>query len=130
MSYATDKKICYEILDERERQEEKWDEQNHPSLDQVLLNRKGGCTPRRMCEHYEIPEEGRAKAMCEIAHERKETTFAVIVIEELSEAISCLDDEAKMRAELIQCAAVIVNWIGAIDRRSQKRLAEHLRGGG
>lgn len=112
----SDKTILAEIEQERKRQDKKWGEQNHPSLDQVLLTRKGGCDGVRMCEEYEIPSEHRAKFLCENSFNNKEGTFAHIAVEEMSEAIAALDD-AKVREELIQLAAVCVSWIGAIDRR-------------
>lgn len=53
--------ITDEILAERKRQDVKWGEQNHPSFDQTLLGRSGGCTPQRMAKEYEIPREALAK---------------------------------------------------------------------
>jgi len=108
--------VFEEIREERKRQEEKWGEQNHPSLDQVLLNRDRGCEPERMCEEYEIPTEARAKFLCSLAEERKQQTFARIAVEELCEAVSA-ESEVRVRAEVVQLAAVCVKWIEAIDRR-------------
>lgn len=113
----------YDVLDEisyeRTRQDEKWGQQDHPDFDQVLLNREGGCSAERMCEQYGIPSESRAKFMCENAFEKKEGTFAHILVEELSEAVSCRGDAESLRKELIQVAAVAVAWIEAIDRRKK-----------
>ena len=107
--------ILEEIRIERTKQDQKWGEQNHPCLDQVLLNRKGGCTPMRMCEEYEIPSEGRAKKKCDIAFKNGTGTYAHIAIEEMSEVVSAFSIE-KRREELIQLAAVCVAWIEKIDR--------------
>jgi hypothetical protein len=113
-------KILSEILEECNNQYKKWGEQNHPILDQVLLNREGGCNPQRMCEEYEIPTENRAKFMCEESFRKGQGTFMHILIEEISEAVSCLDNTETMRKELIQCGAVIVSMIDSLDRKNKK----------
>lgn len=97
------------------KQHEKWGQQNHPSLDPVLMNRVGSCTPERMSEEYEIPTENRAKFKCENAFKYNSGTWAHIAVEELSESISEFDPE-KRKQELIQLAAVCVSWIDSIDR--------------
>lgn len=112
-----DNSILKEILQEHENQLLKWGEQNHPSVDVVLSTRKGGCSPERMCEEYEIPSETRAKFICESAARKKEITWSHIAVEELSEVISCENDISR-REELIQLAAVIYSWIDSIDRNS------------
>jgi hypothetical protein len=108
--------IYEEIKLERKKQIEKFGEQNHPCLDEVLLNREGGCTPLRMCEEYEIPSEVRAKFNCDVSFDRKQGTFAHIAVEEMSEIISQFDME-KRREEIIQLAAVCVAWVESIDRK-------------
>lgn len=109
-------KIIKSILDERERQEQKWGTQHHPSFDQTLLNREGGCTPRRMCEEYEIPSEPRAKFLCEEAFRKNQVTWAHIFIEEVSEVIgTCNQDKEVTKKELIQTAAVIFAWLEDLD---------------
>src|SRR3546814_9482999 len=62
--------VLDEVYEERKRQQLKWGEQNHHDLDQVLLNRSVGCTPKRMAEQYEIPTAKRARYMCELEHGR------------------------------------------------------------
>ncbi len=109
--------ILDEIHVEMIKQDEKWGTQSHPSVDQVLLNREGSCTPERMCEEYEIPSENRAKQMCDIHAKRGDLTWAHITIEELSEAVSAKDDTER-RKELIQLAAVVTQWINDIDNKS------------
>jgi len=110
--------IIDEILQERKRQDEKWGEQTHPCLDQTLLNRKGSCTPQRMCENYEIPSENRAKSMCETSFKNGTGTWAHIALEELSEVISEFDI-VKRREELIQLTSVCLAWIESIDRQTK-----------
>lgn len=107
--------IFEEIRKERKKQNEKWGEQNHPCLDQVLLNRPGSCSPQRMCEEYEIPTETRAKNKCDTKFKMGLGTYADIAIEEMSEVVSSFDVN-KRRQELIQLSAVCVAWIEKIDR--------------
>jgi hypothetical protein len=108
--------IFEEIKIERQKQNDKWGEQNHPCLDLVLLNRVGGCTSERMCENYEIPSENRAKTLCDKAFSVYDNgSFAHIAVEEMSEVISAFDIY-KRREELIQLTAVCVAWIEKIDR--------------
>jgi hypothetical protein len=108
--------VLREVAAERVRQDAKWGQQNHPSVDQTLARRRGGCTQERMCEEYEIPSEDRAKQKCENATANGTVTYAHIAVEEMSEAVSAKYDTAR-RVELVQLAAVVVGWIEAIDRR-------------
>lgn len=103
---------------ERLSQYEKWGEQNHPDVDQVLLNRPGGCTPGRMAEEYEIPPAPRAKALCRMAGATTGDTWAHILVEEVAESIEAatLMDKAALKAELIQVAAVAVAWVEKLMR--------------
>lgn len=111
--------ILKQVIEERKRQDEKWGEQNWPCLDQVLLNREGGCTPQRMCENYEIPSQDRAKFVTDKRAVEKSLTYADIALEEFSEVVSEFDPE-KRREELIQLTAVCVAWIEKIDRDLNK----------
>lgn len=111
--------IYEEIQKERTRQDEKWGEQNHPMLDQVLLNRASSCTAQRMCEEYEIPSEPRAKYLCNLNFNIGTGTWFHILIEEFSEAVSCLHDTEAMRKELVQTAAVVVAMIESLDRNGK-----------
>ena len=115
--------VLREVHQERVCQDSKWGVQNHPSLDQVLLGRPGGCSPERMAEEYEICSENRAKFLCEQAFQSGRGTYGHIAIEEMAEVI-CARDEQSIRAELIQLAAVCVAWVEAIDRRSANANAE------
>ena len=112
--------IHAEIAAERERQNKKWGEQNHPSADPVLVRRDGGVSEHRIAEYYEIPSERRAKWLCQEHARRGDVTWPHIAVEELSEAVSAFGDgtEERGRGELVQLAAVIVQWIACIDRRS------------
>lgn len=112
--------IINDIINERLRQDKKWGVQHWPSLNQILMNREGGCTPERMCEHYEIPSEERAKFLCENAFKTGEGTWTNIIVEELSEAVCSENDELR-RKELVQLAACVVAWIEDIDFKNKNK---------
>lgn len=112
-------KILEEVRQERIKQDKKWGEQNHPCLDQTLLNREGGCTPQRMTEEYNIPSELLAKQSCDRKADKGECTWVDIALEELSEVTSTFDIH-KRREEIIQLSAVCVAWVEKIDRDIQK----------
>lgn len=93
-----------EIADERARQDRKWGEQNHP-------DGTGGPDAEIVA--------GMLKALCQDAGlpDGAGDTWLKILAEEVGEAF----DETewpKLRAELVQVAAVVVAWIEAGDRRS------------
>lgn len=91
-----------EIRDERERQDLAWGEQNHP-------DGTGG-------EIAEIVRDA-ARDACRAAAEDGQVTWARILTEEVFEGVA-ESEPARLRAELVQTAAVCVAWIEAIDRRS------------
>lgn len=96
-----DAPVLAEVQAERERQDARWGEQNHRdgtgSLTQVL-------------------EADKAREGCQAAFARGDGTWMHVLIEEVFEAFA-EDDPSKVRAELVQAAAVAVAWIAAIDRR-------------
>jgi hypothetical protein len=63
-----------------------------------------------------VPEESGAKARCEQRFGLGIGTYGDIFIEEVAEAIGAANED-RLREELVQCAAVAVAWIEAIDRR-------------
>jgi hypothetical protein len=93
--------IEQEIRRERARQDEKWGEQNHP-------DGTGG--------HLAEQTRDAARERCQEAASRGAVDWSMILAEEVFEAIA-EEDPAKLRAELIQVAAVAVAWAEAIDRR-------------
>lgn len=117
--------VLSEVIEERGRQDTKWGEQNHPDVDQILMTRPGGCTPQRMAEEYEIPNAGRAKVHTDLRARQGQVTWAHIAVEELAEAVeaAALGDEDTVRTEVVQLAAVCVQWAQAIDRRRARREA-------
>ncbi len=113
--------VLAEVAGERVRQNAKWGPQDCPSVNSLADH----VSAETRAEWYGIPSEQVAKARCERRFLNGKGTYADIAIEEVSEAI-CAGDEAARRAELVQCAAVFVAWIEAIDRRS----GQAVRGGG
>jgi hypothetical protein len=111
----TMEKIFNEIRTEREKQEAKWGEQNHPILDPILIDRGAP----RMCWEYGIPSESLARRMVEIHAERGDLTYMHILIEEISEAASCGSNTEELRKELIQSASVLVAMIESLDRNGR-----------
>ncbi len=97
-----------DILDERYRQDQKWGEQNHPD----------GIDPR-MTLSTGIPVADLATRQRELVDQQAKdgrTNWADILLEELYEAFA-EECEICRRDELVQVAAVLVNWIEAMDRK-------------
>lgn len=99
-----DARVLGEVQAERDRQDAKWGEQNHRdgtgSLTQVM-------------------EADKAREGCQAAFGRGDGTWMHVLIEEVFEALA-EEDPVKLRAELVQVAAVAVAWVAAIDRRAGK----------
>lgn len=94
--------VLTEIAAERTRQNTKWGEQNHPD----------GTGNKSQQDRAEF-----ARRWCQSAFASGYGTWADILTEEVAEA-EAERDPAKLRAELVQAAAVTVAWIEAIDRRT------------
>lgn len=95
--------VLNEVLNERARQEEKWGEQNH--IDGTDVERFG-------------PTATGQKAQVDAAARRGTLTYLQILLEEVYEAAAEVDP-GKLRAELVQVAAVAVAWVECIDRRTK-----------
>jgi hypothetical protein len=91
----------FDVRCERERQDAKWGEQNHPDG----TGRPGA---RLMADHY--------RRVCQ-AHTPETDNWQDILSEEVYEAYA-ETNPAKLREELVQVAAVAVAWVEAIDRRA------------
>jgi hypothetical protein len=100
---GSDAGVLAEVQAERERQDEQWGEQNHPD--------GTGIAPAQT----ELADN--AKATCQQAFAEGRGDWAHILFEEVREALA-ESDPVKLRAELVQVAAVAVAWVAAIDRRS------------
>lgn len=102
--------VAIEIIQERARQHTKWGEQNHPN----------GTGPQLVWA-YSGPAAyvaETARAECQRLSAEGLVTFADILLEEVAEALA-EGDPAKLRAELIQVAAVAAQWVEAIDRAGE-----------
>lgn len=96
-------RVLLEVADERRRQVKKWGLQTHPN----------GTGP----EWTAVADT--AKALVDKSAATGESTWERILSEEILEAYSEKDPEA-LRAELVQVAAVAVQWIEDIDRKAGK----------
>ena len=96
--------ILEEVFQERKRQFEKWGEQNHPDGTGLGGSRDDADYAQAQCK--EFAEDGHC-------------TWELILREEFFEAMAETDPD-KLRCELIQLAAVTVQWIQAIDRRARR----------
>lgn len=94
--------VLTEVFDERAAQDRKWGEQNHP-------DGTGDEDSQAMAQM--------ARAGCQAAFAAQDGTWFDILREEVYEA-GAEADPKKLRAELVQVAAVCVAWIEAIDRRT------------
>jgi hypothetical protein len=110
---TTTARTALEVVDERTRQDAKWGVQNHPDLPPFEEAR---ATPNAW---FGLPTADDARDACEAAFRNKRGSYAHIFVEDVCEAIEAAPDPAKLREELIQCAAVAVAWVEAIDRRAK-----------
>jgi hypothetical protein len=91
-----------DVRREREAQDQKWGEQNHPD----------GISPLTISSAVDL-----ASAYREL-NDHANPTWQTILLEEVYEAMA-EDDPEKLRLELIQVAAVAMTWVEAIDRRKR-----------
>lgn len=110
-----------DVLKERKAQAAKWGDQSTlPSFAPEVLAFPVGSIQEALAEEYEVPTEDRAKLLCERAFGAGRGTFAHLLVEEVAEAISSHAVDAVLRAELIQVAAVAVQWVEALDKRTSE----------
>ena len=116
----TDRDIIYdEVEEERERQDEAWGEQNHPSVGSVM--EAEDCPAEWAAKMYELPTARRAQYLCDRAADKDQMTWAHIAVEEMAESIEAAA-EGRMddcKTELIQTVAVCVAWIESIERTKE-----------
>ena len=91
--------VLLQIEAERLSQDAKWGQQDHPDGTGAFK-----------------PEAEKARASCEHLFASGHPMWWPILLEEVFEALA-ETDPVKLRAELVQVAAVTVAWIEAIDRR-------------
>lgn len=95
-------RVLEDVRNERRLQDVQWGDQNHPDGTGRLGDKQSADAARESCDV--LAESGRV-------------TWRDILAEEFREALAESEPD-KLRAELVQVAAVAVNWIEAIDRRS------------
>lgn len=114
-------KALEDIRAERQRQEAKFPDQHLPDIvlpDHVRLM-VGAERADRAAELHNLPTEGEAKAAYELQVHEGCASWLDVLIEEVAETVQpAVDgDLEKLRAELVQVAAVAVRQIEDIDRR-------------
>jgi hypothetical protein len=100
--------VLAEVAEERARQDAKWGEQNHPD---------GTGAAHTLRDVAELDQDF-AKRRCDQAFQQGRGSWEHILYEEFCEAMA-EDDPVRLRAELLQLAAVAVHWIEAIDARGE-----------
>lgn len=105
--------VLTEVLNERVRQHRKWGRRDHPDGTGPGLNL--GVLPMGAFGLRADRLEAWARLRCQQAERDGGDTYERILTEEWAEAIAA-DDPAKLRAELVQVAAVAVAWVEKLDR--------------
>lgn len=114
--------VLAEVRAERERQDAKWGEQNHPTI----AEGPDGEVP--FWVHMDLHTADAARSDCQRRHAKGRGSYFDILREEVCEAHDAAieaaergdGDESATRAELIQVVAVGVAMIEAIDRRAKR----------
>ena len=96
-------RVLYDVADERQRQRQRWGLQTLPD--------GTGSEP------WDETERDAARQRCDRATLAGTLTWRHVLEEEVSEALAETDREL-LRAELVQVAAVAVQWVEALDRRT------------
>ena len=110
--------VLNEVSAERRRQNVKWGEQNHPNgtgPETYALGEMDCMTYMELGEAGSVELAAVATLATDKNARRGTVTWKDILLEEIFEALA-EDDPAKLRTELIQCAAVATQWVEAIDR--------------
>lgn len=107
--------ILDEIRAERARQDGTWGEQNHPDM---AGDATAQCDAREMFEGWAGNYREINNGNFDPRDADRRLDWTGIFLEEVYEALA-ESDPAKIRAELIQVAAVAAAWIECIDRRER-----------
>lgn len=111
-----------EVAGERHRQFELYGDQSglsdgpHPLAPTVVLEAVGDRTGRALAAYSNAGLASVFKGRCDAAHAGGWLTFEHILSEEWAEVLGARTDYDR-RTELIQLAAVAVQWVAAIDAR-------------
>lgn len=105
--------VLAEVAAERDRQEAKWGQQDHPDGTGSVWE---WCSGQHAGWAQDAADDARRR--CQEAPDRTwGDTYALILNEEVAEAFA-EEEPAALRRELLQVAAVAVAWVECIDRRS------------
>lgn len=117
--------VLEEVSQERLKQDAKFGTQNHPNLPK----RFAGGNADWWAGVLGIRTAQRAKYACDTATAARDTNWSHVLVEEVAEVIeqAALNDAAKLRAELIQVAAVACHWVENIDLRQQEAAEKALQ---
>lgn len=114
---ATNSTVLVEVTHELINQDDKWGEQNHPNGTGPMYL----FWPAVASKSFTYgPLAEKAKQSTDNAATHGGLNYADIFVEEVFEALA-EEDPQKLRAELIQCAAVAVAWVEKIDRDTAKK---------
>ena len=75
-------------------------------------------TGRHLDAAVPLPSPGTVRAYVDAEFGARRGSWALVLLEEVLEAMH-EDDVERLRAELVQVAAVAVRWIGALDARGE-----------
>lgn len=111
--------VLFEVAKERARQDARWGPQALPDgTGAQVVHRDKGVLRDLAVLDIKRQEARAAQANCDRAAAEGCLTYRHILEEEVAEAFA-EDDIARLRAELIQVAAVATKWVEAIDRRTR-----------
>jgi hypothetical protein len=109
--------VLIEVLRERQAQDKKWGEQNHPMIG-------GGDLRHTGIARGAYADQAESFKQINAVYEREKIMgWDTILLEEVTEAMA-ESDPAKIRAELVQVAAVAVAMIESLDRNELAKKAE------
>jgi hypothetical protein len=111
--------VLSEVAAERARQDAKWGkpaDRGYADGTGGLVWRADGVVRRDAIQEIRRERADEAREVCDAAFNEGRPEWRLVLREEVAEAIA-EDEPAKLRAELIQVAAVAVAWIEAIDAR-------------
>ncbi|WP_051819247.1 hypothetical protein [Streptomyces sp. NRRL S-920] len=107
--------ILDEIKAERARQDAQFGEQNHPDMAGDTTTQ---CEAREMFDEWAVNYRTINSGTLDARDADRRLDWTGILLEEVYEALA-ESDPARIRAELVQVAAVAAAWIECIDRRER-----------
>lgn len=101
--------VLDDVVRERQRQDSLWGQQNHPNGTGIVGDRERADSARHTCE---VMFRNGMGSWRDVLHEEVQEAFAE-------------HDPVKLRAELIQVAAVAMAWVENMDRGGQPECSKH-----